>query len=131
MASNMDRTACTFSLPSGSVSGIDDGRGIDRIVGAPRFPPTTSRLRRSAAGGVTCGGARRRRRRSAMKAPFRLFGVPVRVEPLFPVIVALMGYRLKPLWVVFAWIPIVFINLLGHEMGHAIMFRIAGLRSAV
>ena len=66
-----------------------------------------------------------------MKAHFRLFGTPVRVEPLFLVIAALMGYELRPLWVVFAFIGIVFVNLLVHEMGHALMFRFAGQRSAI
>jgi len=65
------------------------------------------------------------------KAHFKLFGVPVRVEPLFLVIAALMGYELRPLWLVFAWIGIVFVNVLVHEMGHALMFRVAGQRSAV
>ena len=66
-----------------------------------------------------------------MRAHFRLFGVPIRVEPLFPIIALLLGYRVEPLWMVFAWVPLVFVNLLVHEMGHALMFRIAGLRSAV
>jgi len=66
-----------------------------------------------------------------VKSHFRLLGVPVRVEPLFLVIAALMAYELRPLWVVFAFIGIVFVNVLVHEMGHAIMFRFAGQRSAV
>jgi stage IV sporulation protein FB len=65
------------------------------------------------------------------KSHFRLFGTPVRVEPLFLVIAAVMGYQLRPLWVVFAWIAIVFVNVLVHEMGHALMFRVAKQRSAV
>lgn len=65
------------------------------------------------------------------RAHFRFLGVPVRVEPLFPVVAALMGYQLKPVWMVFAWIVIVFVNVLVHEMGHALMFRFAGQRSAV
>lgn len=65
------------------------------------------------------------------RAHFRLLGVPIRVEPLFLVIAALMGYELRPLWLVFAWIGIVFVNLLFHEMGHALMFRFAGQRSAI
>ena len=66
-----------------------------------------------------------------MRAHFRLLGTPVRVEPLFLVIAALMAYELRPLWVVFAFIGIVFVNVLVHEMGHAVMFRFAGQRSAV
>jgi Zn-dependent protease len=65
------------------------------------------------------------------KAHFRLLGVPIRVEPLFLVIAALMGYQLRPLWLVFVWILIVFVNVLVHEMGHAIAFKFAGQRSAV
>jgi Zn-dependent protease len=65
------------------------------------------------------------------KSHFRLFGVPVRVEPLFLVIAALMGYQLEPLWRAFSWVLIVFINVLVHEMGHAMMFKVARQRSAV
>jgi Zn-dependent protease len=65
------------------------------------------------------------------RAHFRFLGVPIRVEPLFLVIAALMGYQLRPLWLVFVWILIVFVNVLVHEMGHALAFRFAGQRSAV
>jgi hypothetical protein len=52
MASNMPRTAATFSSPSGSVSGIEES-GIDRIVRArPRGAETLGRGGRAYAAGA-------------------------------------------------------------------------------
>jgi Zn-dependent protease len=69
--------------------------------------------------------------RSVARAHFRIFGVPIRVEPFFIVVAALFGIRLEPLWVVFAWVVIVFVSVLVHEMGHALTYRALGQRSAV
>ena len=49
---------------------------------------------------------------SATRAHFRIFGIPIRVEPFFVVVAALFGIRLEPLWVVFAWVVIVFVSIL-------------------
>lgn len=65
------------------------------------------------------------------KAHFRLFGVPVRVEPFFVIVAALWGLQLEPLWRVFTFVLIAFVSVLVHEMGHALMYRFAGQRSAV
>ncbi|HEY3144111.1 MAG TPA: M50 family metallopeptidase [Acidimicrobiales bacterium] len=65
------------------------------------------------------------------RAHFRILGVPVRVEPLFIIVAVLLGYRLEPVWVVFAWVVIVFVSVLVHELGHAFTYRVLGQRSAV
>jgi stage IV sporulation protein FB len=65
------------------------------------------------------------------RAHFRILGVPVRVEPFFLIVAVALGFRLEPVWVVFAWVPIVFVSVLVHELGHAFMFRVAGQRSAI
>jgi stage IV sporulation protein FB len=69
--------------------------------------------------------------RSVQRAHFRIFGVPVRVEPFFVIVAVLMGFDLQPLWMVAAWTVVVFVSVLVHELGHAFLFRLAGLRSAV
>src|SRR5262245_10423060 len=124
MASNMPRTATTFSSPSGSVVGIEK-RAIARIVravsrhpelrGWPGWPPP--RLR--------CG---------AVRAHFRIFGIPVRVEPFFIIVAFLFGInlpRVYPLWVLFAFVGIVFVSVLVHELGHALTYRLLGQRAAI
>jgi stage IV sporulation protein FB len=66
-----------------------------------------------------------------VKPHFRLFGIPIRVEPFFVIVAALLGINLDPLWVVFAWVVIVFVSVLVHELGHALVYRLLGQRSAI
>jgi Zn-dependent protease len=66
-----------------------------------------------------------------VRAHFRILGVPVRVEPFFLIVAVALGFQLEPVWRVFAWVPIVFVSVLIHELGHAFMFRFAGQRSAI
>src|SRR5262245_15132805 len=79
------------------------------------------------------GGRRRPRLRWPLvaRAHFRIFGIPVRVEPFFVVVAFLFGIRLEPLWVVFAFVGIVFVSVLVHELGHALTYRVLGQRSAI
>ncbi len=65
------------------------------------------------------------------RAHFRIFGVPVRVEPFFVIVAVLFGIQLEPLWTVFAWVVITFVAVLVHELGHAFTYRAFGQRSAV
>jgi stage IV sporulation protein FB len=65
------------------------------------------------------------------RAHFRILGVPVRVEPFFLIVAVALGFRLEPVWMVFAWVPVVFVSVLVHELGHAFMFRVFGQRSAI
>jgi stage IV sporulation protein FB len=66
-----------------------------------------------------------------VRAHFRIFGIPVRVEPFFIIVAALFGINLEPLWMVFAFVGIVFVSVLVHELGHALTYRLLGQRSAI
>ena len=54
---------------------------------------------------------------------FRVFGIPVRVHPLFWVVSALLGWELFR-WggatYLFLWIACMFVSILIHELGHAL-----------
>jgi stage IV sporulation protein FB len=69
--------------------------------------------------------------RSVARAHFRIFGIPIRVEPFFFIVVALFGIRLEPLWLVFAFVVVAFVSVLVHELGHAVTYRLLGQRSAI
>src|ERR687891_168002 len=104
MASNMPRTARTLSSPWGRVSGT----ATDRILRAGTLYAA-----------------------SVARPHFRIFGIPIRVEPFFVIVAFLFGIRLEPLWVVFAFAVIVFVSVLVHELGHAVTYRMLGQRSAI
>jgi stage IV sporulation protein FB len=55
---------------------------------------------------------------------FRLLGVPVRVHPLFWLISAVMGWRPNDLPIVLLWVLCVFVSILVHEFGHALMSKV-------
>ena len=64
---------------------------------------------------------------------FTLFGVPVRVHPLFWVISLVLAARnpeIKPAFVVI-WIGVVFFSILVHEFGHALAYRYFGYEPRV
>ncbi|MCU0311604.1 MAG: site-2 protease family protein [Acidimicrobiales bacterium] len=66
-----------------------------------------------------------------VKAPrVRLFGIPVRFEPAFFVIVLLLGLPQSPEFVV-SWVVIATVSVLVHELGHAVAFRAYGLDADV
>jgi Zn-dependent protease len=54
---------------------------------------------------------------------FRLLGVPVTVRPSFLLVSALLGLAAGTVPLVFAWIAVVFVSILIHEMGHALTAR--------
>ncbi len=56
---------------------------------------------------------------------FRILGIPVRIDPTFFVIVALLGFT-GDLQFLLIWVPIVTVSILVHELGHAIAFRAFG-----
>ena len=61
---------------------------------------------------------------------FSLLGVPVRVHPLFWLVSLVMGLKLGsellPIWV-----AVVFVSIVVHEMGHALMIRSCGWRPSI
>lgn len=57
---------------------------------------------------------------------FALFGIPVRVHPLFWVMAILFGASLGNILYILLWILVVFGSVLLHEFGHALMMRVYG-----
>ena len=57
---------------------------------------------------------------------FRIFGIPVTVRPSFLVIAALLGLQSREVSLVLAWVAVVFVSILVHELGHALTARAFG-----
>jgi stage IV sporulation protein FB len=59
---------------------------------------------------------------------FRLLGIPVRVHPLFWLVAAVLGFSAndRNLPMVVVWVACVFVSILVHEYGHALMARALG-----
>lgn len=69
----------------------------------------------------------------ASRPQFALAGIPVRVEPTFFVVIALLGINPldpDPLFIG-SWIVIAFVSILVHELGHAVAFRVYGIRPSI
>ncbi len=56
---------------------------------------------------------------------FRIFGIPVRIDPTFFVIAAVLGLGGDVTFLV-TWVVVVFVSVLVHELGHAVAFRAYG-----
>jgi stage IV sporulation protein FB len=54
---------------------------------------------------------------------FRVLGFPVRVHPWFWVVSVLLGFRVKDLGMLAAWVAASFLAILIHELGHAVVMR--------
>jgi stage IV sporulation protein FB len=59
---------------------------------------------------------------------FSLFGVPIRIHPLFWLAAIITNYQDWAPPVVFAWIAAFFVSMLVHEFGHAFAMRRFGYR---
>jgi Zn-dependent protease len=57
---------------------------------------------------------------------FRLFGIPVTVHPSFLLIAAFLGLSSRRFALILAWVGIVFLSILVHELGHALTARAFG-----
>ncbi|HEX6145268.1 MAG TPA: hypothetical protein VF083_00730 [Acidimicrobiia bacterium] len=57
---------------------------------------------------------------------FRLLGIPVTIHPSFLIIAGLLGLSSGRLALLFAWVGIVFVSILIHELGHALTARAYG-----
>jgi stage IV sporulation protein FB len=58
---------------------------------------------------------------------FSLFGIPVRVHPLFWLAAVLLGGLDLPPKYLLVWVAVVFVSILIHEMGHALVIRQFGM----
>jgi Zn-dependent protease len=54
---------------------------------------------------------------------FRLLGVPVRVHPMFWLVMAVLGWQDRRLELVALWVACAFVSILVHEYGHALMSK--------
>lgn len=68
---------------------------------------------------------------SEHRAHFRLAGIPVRVEPVFWIIVVMFGFGARTGWSLGLWVAIVFLSILLHELGHAVAYKLFGERSTI
>lgn len=59
---------------------------------------------------------------------FSLFGIPIRVHPLFWLVALILGLNHEKMLYVFIWIAAMFVAILVHELGHALAMRRYGLR---
>lgn len=57
---------------------------------------------------------------------FNIAGIPVRVHPLFWLMALLFGGISGNLLILLVWVPLVFISILVHELGHAFTMRFFG-----
>ena len=57
---------------------------------------------------------------------FRLLGIPVTIHPSFLIIAGILGLSSGRLALLFAWVGIVFVSILIHELGHALTARAFG-----
>jgi Zn-dependent protease len=62
---------------------------------------------------------------------FELLGFPVRVDPSFWILSALLGLGLGDMSLVALWIVVLFASVLVHELAHALAFRQFGIESEI
>jgi len=62
---------------------------------------------------------------------FVVFGIPVRVHPLFWLIGLIIGSGAGSITLIFMWVAVVFVSILIHELGHSFMMRAYGQGSYI
>jgi stage IV sporulation protein FB len=70
---------------------------------------------------------------SAWDLRWRMFGIPVRVHPMFWLVTLIMGSNTLKMGVEFLllWIACVFVSILIHELGHVVMGMVFGTRGHI
>jgi len=64
--------------------------------------------------------------RTPLDLRFSLFGIPVRVHPLFWLVGVLLGLSNPDLFQMAIWLAALFVSILVHELGHALAYRAYG-----
>ena len=54
---------------------------------------------------------------------FKLLDIPVEVRPSFLLIAAFLGFSLNRVDLILAWVGVIFVSILVHELGHALTAR--------
>ena len=62
---------------------------------------------------------------------FQFLGIPIRVHPLFWILTLFLGMNLSGPQMLILWILAVFISILVHELGHALVMRTYGLQPRI
>ena len=62
---------------------------------------------------------------------FSIAGIPITIDPTFFVIVAILGLYGSSLAILVAWVVIVTVSILVHELGHAFAYRRYGADPAI
>lgn len=65
------------------------------------------------------------------RSHFRVLGIPVRVEWPFLIVAGVLGLDIADGWLLAAWVGIVVVSVLVHELGHAIAYRFLRQRPRV
>jgi stage IV sporulation protein FB len=62
---------------------------------------------------------------------FRIAGIPVRIEPIFWVVTALLAFNLDDARLIIIWVAVVLVSVLVHELGHALALKAFGQPSSI
>src|ERR1700722_5468785 len=62
---------------------------------------------------------------------FQLLGIPVRVHPLFWVVMAVLGWQEHNLPMVSVWVACGLVSILVHEYGHGLMSKVFGCSPSI
>jgi len=60
---------------------------------------------------------------TAYDVKFSIFGIPVRIHPAFWIVGTLLGYQVGNFRLTMIWIVCLFVSILIHELGHALVAR--------
>jgi Zn-dependent protease len=62
---------------------------------------------------------------------FRIAGIPVRVLPFFFIAAVMLGFGYRDPVLLVAWVALMFVGILVHELGHAFAYRAFGVQPEV